>query len=447
MTFKEALDYLYSFVDYEKFPSAAPERMNLEGIEALTNALDHPEKKWKSVHVAGTKGKGSTAAMIAAIVRESGYRVGLYTSPHLLSLCERIQVDDTPISKSEFAELTVRVRPVIEKLRFRAEGMGSFFDILTALAFVYFKERQVDLVVVECGLGGRLDSTNVIQPLVCAITPVGLDHTDRLGETITEIAQEKAGIIKEGTCTIIAPQSIEALRVIQKVCRHRSSPLVEVGVDVRYKLKVENIDKQVLDIETSEGLYEDLLLPLSGKYQAGNAAMAVGVAEALINRGVNISVCGVQRGLASVRLSGRMQVVEKRPWVVLDGAHNVLAAENLTGSLRRLFAVRRVIVVLSVHKDKAVQGLCRVISCYGDEIIIPERRALRNRQGDPKEISEICLGYGTPSQVVPSVADAIVKARELAGPNDLVLVTGCFALVGETLEVLYEIEPEETWSR
>lgn len=447
MTFKEALDYLYSFVDYEKLPGAAPERMNLAGIDALTKALDHPEQQWKSVHVAGTKGKGSTAAMVASIVQESGYRVGLYTSPHLVSLCERIQVNNVPITKSEIAELTDQTRPVIEKLRFRAEGMGSFFDILTALAFVYFRERQVDLVVIECGLGGRLDSTNVIQPLVCAITPVGLDHTDRLGETISEIAQEKAGIIKEGTSTIMASQSVEASRVIRKVCRRCSSPLVEVGVDVRYKLKEENINKQVIDIETAGGFYEDVLLPLSGEYQAGNAAMAVGVAEALINRGIDISTGGLRRGLASVRLSGRMQVVEKRPWLILDGAHNVLAAENLTGSLRRLFTARRVIVVLSVHKDKAVEGLCRILSCYADEIVVPERRVLRNRQGDPWEVSDICCGYGTPARVVPSVADAIAKARDLAEPNDLVLVTGCFALVGEALEVLYEIEPEETRSR
>ncbi len=447
MTFKEALDYLYGFVDYEKLPGAAPERMDLAGIGALTKALDHPERQWKSVHVAGTKGKGSTAAMIAAIVRESGYRVGLYTSPHLVSLRERIQIDGVLVSESEFAELTDRARPAIEGIQLRAEGMGSFFDILTALAFVYFRERRVDLAVVECGLGGRLDSTNVIRPMVCAITPIGLDHTDRLGETIAEIAREKAGIVKEGACTITAAQSREASGVIREACRRRSSPLVEVGVDVRYVLKEEEVDRQVIDIETAGRFYEDVSLPLSGAYQAGNAAMAVGVVEALAERGMDITTSGVRRGLSAVRLPGRMQVLERRPWLVLDGAHNVLAAENLTDSLRRLFPARRAIVVLSVHRDKAVEALCRVIACYADEIVVPKRRILRNRQADPRKVSEVCRGCGTPARLAPSVTEAIAEARTLAEPADLVLVTGCFALVGEALEVLYGMEPEETRSR
>ncbi len=447
MTFKEALDYLYGFVDFEKLPGAAPDRMDLAGIGALTESLGHPERQWKSVHVAGTKGKGSTAAMVAAMVSESGYRVGLYTSPHLVSVRERIQVDGVPISEPEFAELTERARPAIDGIRFRDKGMGSFFDILTALAFLYFKECRVDLAVIECGLGGRLDSTNVIRPLVCAITPVGLDHTDRLGETIAKIAGEKAGIVKEGACTISAVQRQEASEVIRQACRLRSSPLVEVGVDVRYVLKEESVGRQVIDIETTRGLYEDVTLPLSGAYQAGNAAVAVGVAEALAEHGMEITGRGVRRGLSTVRLPGRIQVLENRPWLVLDGAHNVLAAENVTDSLRGLIPARRVIVVLSAHRDKAVGGLCEVIAQYADEIIVPERRVLRNRQADPRKVAEACSRCGTPARVAPSVAAAIAEARTLAEPDDLVLVTGCFALVGEALEVLYELEPEETRSR
>ena len=447
MTYKEALDYLYGFVDFEQQPGAAPERMDLAGIGALTKALGHPERRWKSVHVAGTKGKGSTAAMVAAIVRESGYRVGLYTSPHLVSLRERIQVDGVPISETEFAELAEGARPAIEGIRPGEEGMGTFFDILTALSFVYFKERRIDLAVIECGLGGRLDSTNVIHPLVCAITPIGLDHTDRLGGTIAEIAREKAGIVKNGVCTITAAQTREASEVIREACRLRSSPLVEVGVDVRYACKEEAIGRQVVDIETAGRLYEGLTLPLSGAYQAGNAATAVGVAEALAQRGMEITRRGVRRGLSTVQLPGRIQVLQDRPWVVLDGAHNVLAAENLTDSLRRLFPARRVIVVLSAHRDKAVGDLCSVIARYADEVFVPQRRVMRSRQADTWEVAEAIGNCGTPARTAPSVATAIAEASAMAQPDDLVLVTGCFALVGEALEVLYELEPEETRSR
>lgn len=447
MTFKEALDYLYGFVDFEQRPGAAPERMDLAGISALIKALDHPERHWKSVHVAGTKGKGSTAAMIAAIMRESGYRVGLYTSPHLVSLRERIQVDGEPISEPEFAELVKRARPTIEGIRLRKGDMGSFFDILTALSFVYFKERRIDLAVIECGLGGRLDSTNVIHPLVCAITPIGLDHTDRLGETIAKIAREKAGIIKNGACTVTAAQTREASEVIREACRLRSSPLVEVGVDVRYARKEEVVGRQVIDIDTAAGRYEDITLSLSGAYQTGNAATAVGVAEALGERDMEITCRAVRRGLSSVRLPGRMQVLQDRPWVVLDGAHNVLAAENLVGSLRSVFPARRVIVVLSVHRDKAVGALCSVIAKYADEVLVPERRVLRNRQAAPREVAEAIGSCGTPVRTAPSVAAAIAESMRRAEPEDLVLVTGCFALVGEALEIMGELEPEETRSR
>ncbi len=447
MTYKEALDYLYGFVDFEQQPGAAPERMDLAGIGALTKALGHPERLWKSVHVAGTKGKGSTAAMIAAIVRESGYRVGLYTSPHLVSLRERIQVDGAPISEPEFAELVERARPAIERVRLRKGDMGSFFDVLTALSFVYFKERRIDLAVIECGLGGRLDSTNVIHPLVCAITPIGLDHTDRLGETIAEIAREKAGIVKDGACTITAAQTREASEVIREACRLRSSPLVEVGVDVRYARKEETVGRQVVDIDTAAGRYEDIRLPLSGAYQAGNAATAVGVAEALAERGMEVTRRAVQRGLSTVRLPGRMQVLQDRPWVVLDGAHNVLAAENLVDSLRGVFPARRVIVVLSVHRDKAVGALCSAIARYADEVLVPERQVLRNRQAAPREVAEAIGSCLTPARTASSVAAAIAESMRRAEPEDLVLVTGCFALVGEALEVLCELEPEETRSR
>ena len=235
-TYKESLDYMYGFVDYEKLPGASPKRMNLDRIEALVEALDHPECHWPSVHVAGTKGKGSTASMIASIVHQSGYRVGLYTSPHLVSIRERIMVNGVPISEEEVSQLVDKMRPVIEYTHQESEGFASSLDIMTALAFLYFKEQNVDLAVIESGLGGRLDSTNVIKPKVCAITPIGLDHTDRLGTTIPEIAREKAGIIKRGVPTVSAPQTPDARTIIREVCSRLECSLCEVGTDIHYNI-------------------------------------------------------------------------------------------------------------------------------------------------------------------------------------------------------------------
>tara|TARA_B100000029_G_scaffold198492_1_gene196571 strand:+ start:5129 stop:6475 length:1347 start_codon:yes stop_codon:yes gene_type:complete len=447
MTFKEALNYLYSFVDYEQLPGAAPKRMGLSGIYSLAEGLGYPEKYWKSIHVAGTKGKGSTATMISSIVSESGYKVGLYTSPHLVSLRERIQINGVSISEEKFSKLTEWIRPVIEEVGFHSNNMGSFFDILTALAFVYFREQEVDVAVIECGLGGRLDSTNIISPVVCAITPIGLDHTDRLGETIPEITREKAGIIKKEAAIISACQLPEASKIIRQTCERWGNTLKEVGIDIRYKLKKEEVGRQVIDIQTDNQFYKDVSIAVSGEYQAGNAATALGVLEALKEHEIKINDQGIRQGLSKITLQGRMQVLEKRPWVILDGAHNVLAFENLTKNLNRLFAARRTIVVLSVHKDKAVEDLCRLIACYADEIIVTKRRVLRGRQADPHKISTICRDFGKPSRVTSSVGNAIASAKELAGPEDLVLITGSFALVGEALEVLNHLEPEETQSR
>ena len=216
---------------------------------------------------------------------------------------------------------------------------------------------------------------------------------------------------------------------------------------MRYALKEAAIGRQVIDIEAAGRTYENLVLPLSGTYQAANAAMAVGVAQALSEGGMEITDQGVRRGLASVRLPGRMQVLQDRPWVVLDGAHNVLAAESLTDSLCGLFPARRVIVVLSAHRDKNVGELCTVIARYADEIIVPERRVLQKRQADPGDVAAACTRAGTPARTAPSVAAALSESMGRAEPDDLVLVTGCFALVGEALEVLNELEPEETASR
>lgn len=446
-SFQEALDYIYGYVDYEKLPGASPKRMNLDRIGALLDALDHPDRDWPAVHIAGTKGKGSTGSMVASIVQQGGYRVGLYTSPHLVSVRERICIDGVPISEEDFAQSVEQMRPAIEQTHRDSEGFATAFDIITALAFLYFKAQKVDLAVIETGLGGRLDSTNIIEPVVCALTPVGLDHTDRLGTTIPEIAREKAGIIKQGIPTVSAPQLPDAHAVIEAVCRQKKSMLVEVGIDIHYKVKHESTEEQIVDIQGKTQAYTDLKLPLMGDYQACNAATAVGIAELLAQKGLPGSTDGIGRGLSRVRLSGRMQVVERRPWLILDGAHNVLAAENLVRTLRRLYTCGRSVLIISIHQDKAVEDIIRVFTDYADEIIVAERRVLRRRQADPEQVASLCRRAGVSVHVAGSVSSALDRARSLTTVDDLICVTGSFALVGETLEVLENLEPEETLSR
>jgi dihydrofolate synthase/folylpolyglutamate synthase len=446
--YQAALHYLYSFIDYEKLPGASPKRMGLEKIEALVHTLGHPERRYPVVHITGTKGKGSTAAMMASILHHSGHRVGLYTSPHLVSFRERIMIDGEPIPKTDLCRMVETVRCAVETTASTPAGRpDTFFDVWTALAFAYFAQQQVDIAVVEVGLGGRLDSTNVVDPAVCLLTPIGLDHTDRLGNTIPEIAREKSGIIKAGVPVVVGPQDPEALSVIQETCRRQRSRLIRVGVDIRHTVRYADTERQVFDVQGIEGPYTGLEIPLLGSYQVDNALAAVGAAEALRQSGLPVSPEGLAEGLRTVRWPGRLQVVERRPWLILDGAHNALAARTLTSTLRRLFPYRRAVLILSLHQDKAVDVLCREFAAWADTIIVPGRRVLRRRQADPESVAALCRQMGVSVQVTEGVSDAIAMARVMAGPEDLICVSGCLALVGETMEVLGHLEPEEVLSR
>lgn len=445
--YQDALRYLYSFINYEALPGASPVKMNLEKIEVMVHALDHPERQWPSIHVAGTKGKGSTSAIIASIVRQGGYCVGLYTSPHLVSFRERIVVDGEMISKADICRLVDIVRPVVETVARRPSGPPNFFEVWTALAFLYFAERRVDVAVVEAGLGGRLDATNVITPLTAVITPVGLDHTDRLGTTLEAIAREKAGIVKEGIPTVIGPQESDALSVIRDTCRIRRSPLWSVGSDIRYKIRHADTKGQVFDVEGRQGRYPDLKTSLLGAYQVANAATAIGAVETLDRSGLTITPRHIVDGLRAVESPGRLQILQTRPWLILDGAHNVLAARTLAQTVRTLFPYRRAILVVSLHQDKDVTGMCKEFSTFADDVIVTERRIMRQRQADPETVADVFRASEKTVTIAPSVSSALELAGSLAKPDDLICVTGCFVLVGEAMEVLQHLEPEELLSR
>jgi len=281
MTYREAVAYLESLIDYERTPAgaAAARVWNLDRMRHMLNAFGDPHLKLPCLHIAGTKGKGSTAAMAASILTAAGLRTGLYTSPHLVSFRERIRMDGATVAPEEVVALVAEVRPVIESLEGSELGAPSFFEAYTLLGLLYFARRQADLAVVETGLGGRLDATNVVVPLACALTRIGRDHTEELGDTIEQIAGEKAGIIKNGVSVISAPQQREALEVFQEVCLERRAQLVVVGEAPGPRVFVTKAepDRQVLTIQGMRGVYADLACPLLGAHQAENAAVAVGL--------------------------------------------------------------------------------------------------------------------------------------------------------------------------
>ena len=316
MDYREALGYILSFADYERLPRSAVV-FDLRRIEMLLERMGNPHLYARSVHVAGTKGKGSTAAMIASILAESGYKTGLYTSPHLLTITERIMVDGRNIPEADFAVIVARMIPHAEQVN-RSGGLGDLttFELLTALAFIHFKERAVDYQVMETGLGGRLDATNVVKPEVCIITSISYDHTDVLGNTLGAIAAEKAGIIKSGSTVVCAPQHPEAREVIIKVCRERGARLITVGSDVTWQGLEFNQAGQSLSVRGLKQNY-DLTIPLLGEYQMENAAIAVTAAEVLAERGAKITPHTIKEGLKKVRWLGRLQVLRENPLVII----------------------------------------------------------------------------------------------------------------------------------
>jgi dihydrofolate synthase/folylpolyglutamate synthase len=418
MTYPETIKYLESFINYEKLAEYPyKESLKLKRVKDFLSSIGNPQLALRCVHVAGTKGKGSTCAFIAYILREAGFNVGLYTSPHLSDFRERIRIlesqrvkgpkDQSPfegmISRQRLAELVARLKPAIEKYnKISKYGPLSFFEVYTALAFAYFKEQGVDFVVLETGLGGRLDATNTASPLVCAITPISYEHTQKLGNTLTEIAQEKAGIIKKDITVISAPQEEEALSVICNRCKQTGARL--------YEARPRNLKTSLL-----------------GRHQLINSAVALEVVRVLRGLGVNINDAAIKNGLLNTRWPGRCEVAGKNPLIILDGAQNTASAKAIKEAVRESFKYKRLFLVLGVSKDKDIRGLCGELYDLADEVILT--CADNPRACEP----EFLAGYFAPKNnyLTHSVKEAKRLALRLAKKSDLILVTGSLFVVGE----------------
>ncbi len=434
-SYREALDYIYSLTDYEKkVPYCyAPEFFDLSRMERLLALLGNPHRRFRSIHIAGTKGKGSTAAMSESILRAAGYKTGLYTSPHLHTLRERIRVEGKPIPREAVASFTERLRPLASPI----EGLTTF-ELITALAFAYFAEKGVELAILEVGLGGRLDATNVVTPLVSIITSLSYDHTSILGDTLAQIAREKAGIIKAGIPVVSAPQAPEAMAIIEEVCRRKGAELTVVGRDWTWKAGEANLEGQWFEAAKGGGQRASgrFWIPLLGRHQLINATVVLAAVEKLREQGIDIPEESVREGLRRVRWPGRLEILSRKPLLVVDCAHNVDSAHKLRVALKELFDYQDLIFIFGASADKDIAGMMRELFPVAGEIIVT--KAHHPRAADPHRLEEIASALGYEVTRSNGVDVALNLALELATPQSLICVTGSTFVVAEAREAWFK---------
>jgi dihydrofolate synthase/folylpolyglutamate synthase len=415
--------------------------LGLERIKALLERLDHPERKIKVIHIGGTNGKGSTTAMLQSILKQAGYKAGMFTSPHLHDFRERITINGEMISPEDVVSGINRLKPYLEEMERLGIEHPTEFEVCTALALCYFAEKQPDLVLLEVGLGGEIDSTNVVTPLISVLTSIGMDHMDYLGDTLEAIAGVKAGIIKENVPVITSSDRPEVLKVIEDRAAQKGSRLIEVGRDVHWQHAADGLWRF-----SYEGLYwsySDLELALLGEHQFTNAAAALAVCEVLVETySLNIPVNAVREGLKAVRWPGRLEILLQNPKVLLDGAHNADGMLSLAkalqqyadGPLRR----NRLLLCLGMLRDKEIEKAVEIIAPLADEIIVTKPDS--PRAGDWEYVARIAQKYLAQENVltVEDPAEAVRKGLENMKPDDLLCVTGSLYMISGVRKFLLD---------
>ena len=443
MDYRESIDRLLSLVDHERTGHPGPRQKaidNLDRVEALMERLGNPHKRARTVHIAGTKGKGSTAALCDAALHAAGYRTGFYSSPHLHSFRERVRLDTRPVTEADFGALVEQVWPHWQWVTDNG-GLGeiTLFEVMTGMAFRCFADAAVDFQTIEVGLGGRLDATNVVAPDVSVVTSISRDHTAVLGDTLAQIAAEKAGIIKPGSPVVVAPQVAEAGSAIEVVCKHMGTRPIQVGSDVTWERGAAGLDGQSVLVKGRLGEYQ-LRIPLLGAHQLENAATAVAALEVLREQGHSIPEEAMRRGFAGVCWPCRMEVLSRSPLVVADGAHNPYSVEALLGSLSEYLCYRRLLLVVGFSRDKNVAGMVRCLARAGSRVFATGSR--HPRALTPNAVADRFRELGTPAVENANPAEALAQALEAAGEDDLVLATGSLFVAAEVREAVLGIEPE-----
>lgn len=439
MDYRQAEDYILSFTDYEKIPGIAYTAANydLRRMGKLLEPLGNPHLRPKTVHIAGTKGKGSTAAMIAQVLSAAGYKTGLFTSPHLHTLRERIRVGGVLISEADFADLVTELEPIVEMVnREAAYGQLTTFEILTTIVFAYFDRRHVDFQVLEAGLGGRLDATNVVKPEVCVITSISLDHTEVLGDSLIKIAAEKAGIIKSGCVVVNSPQANEVTEVIEGVCHQQKARLIQIGKDITWYRTGGDLSKQSLTVKSKAGDY-DLTIPLLSDYQMENAATAVAALEVLTSLGTRISSQDMVQGFRHVEWPGRLQILNHEPMVVVDGAHNGYSMKKSIEAIKEYFNYNKCFVVFGTSIDKDISGMVQELASFTHHITITS--SSHPRAASASILAEGFTKLGVEINMAEDVSDALSQVLSVAGKKDLILITGSLFIVGEAIDYGFQV--------
>jgi dihydrofolate synthase/folylpolyglutamate synthase len=448
--YQQALDYLYSFIDYSLTRQFryAPEKFDLSRMGALLAGLGDPQKQYRILHVAGTKGKGSVAAMTASALKAAGYKTGFYSSPHLVDYTERIQIDGQNIPHGELAVLVEEIKPVVAKI-----PALTTFELTTAVAVLYFARQQVEVAAVEVGLGGRLDATNVVEPLVSVITSISYDHTAVLGNTLTQIATEKAGIIKPGKPVIVAPQKEEARLAIAKIAAERGAPLTQVGRDYLYAAWSHSLDGQTLLVwpAAEQSLVDEFIetggradwepvrlsIPLLGFHQVQNAATAYAALQIARGQGLAISEEAIAQGFAATQWPGRFEVMRRNPPVIVDSAHNRDSALKLRLALDDYLPGLPVILVFGASEDKDVAGMFAELLPRVKRVIATQ--SIHPRAMEAEKLVDLAHQAGVPAQVVLPLEDALIRALELADDEAVVLVAGSLFVAAGARETFLQM--------
>ena len=462
--YDQALAYILSLTDLERRTdlTGARAQLGLERMKVMLDAIGHPETAYWTVHVAGTKGKGSTAAMIERVLRATGMETGLYTSPHLHTFRERIRFCGRPIAPTALASLTAELRLCVDAMPDRP----STFELATTLALLYFARRRAHAAVLEVGLGGRLDATNVVTPRVAVITSISYDHMAILGNSLGQIAYEKAGIIKPGVPVVSSPQHPEALAVIERIARERGAPLTLVGRDM--EVRITDASKNgVWATIVGAGYCHDVHVPLIGEHQATNAATAVAALEVLRQQGVPLTARQMTDGLSLVHWPGRLEILARRPTILVDGAHNVDSAQKLRAALDEFFpledqhrawpaqsctdaaqrrrrhffrALRPRVLILGMSADKDIRGIMNVLVPGADAVIVT--RSNHPRAADVELLKSAAAPFGCTLFTIPDVRGALVEARRLAGDDGLICASGSLFIVADVRALVKGVHQE-----
>jgi dihydrofolate synthase/folylpolyglutamate synthase len=450
--YQQALDYLYSYVDYsvKRKYRYSPDVFDLVRVTELLASLGNPHENYPSIHVAGTKGKGSVSALLASCLTEHGYKTALYTSPHLLHFTERIQIDGREIPEERVVAFVAKLKELMGE-----ESDLTVYELITAMAFDYFAREDVDCAVVEVGLGGRLDATNVLTPLVTIITSLSYDHMHLLGESLSDIAREKGGIIKPDVPIVMAPQQFEAERVVEEIAEERGAPLIQVGTDWHFAPGSHELDGQSLYVWSAkeQPLMDAFVesaggeewapprfeIPLLGHHQVVNASVAYAALKAVDEAGLKISEESIRQGFRKVQWPGRFQVLSEHPALVIDSAHNRDSALKLRIAIDDYFPGRQVLLIFGASEDKDLTGMMTELVPRISRLIVTQ--ASHPRAADPEELANLARGFGLKVEVITPVKAALQYALEMQDPDEVVLAAGSLFISGEVLSAWGEISP------